>query len=142
MAYVGVEDNTAAMEVLVFQRVLVECGGYIKVNSPVLVTGRISARDDKPPQLMCDNIRPLGALNGDIATPSEPESKKLYLKLPGENSEEFIKTKRVLNMFVGNTPVVLYFEDTKKKKGTACVLHEALLEELKTILGEKNVVVK
>ena len=143
MAYVGIEDSTASIEALVFQRVLVDCGGYIKVNSPVLLTGRISARDDKPPQLMCESIRPLEALEEDSeAGHPEPEVKKLYLKLPGERSEEFMRTKRVLNMFLGNTPVVLYFEDTKKKKGTACLLHEALIKELKSILGEQNVVVK
>jgi len=142
MAYVGLEDNTGTMELIVFQRVLAECGGYIKVNAPVLVTGRISARDDKAPQLMCDNIRPLSALGEDLDAAPEPEVKKLYLKLPGENSEEFEKVKRVLKMFLGSTPVVLYFEDTKKKKGTACMLHEALIGELRSILGEKNVVVK
>ena len=142
MAYIGLEDSTGSMELLVFQRVLTECGGYIKTNSPVLVTGRISARDDKAPQLLCDNIRPLNASTGDVLKTPEPEQKKLYLKLAGEHCDELVKIKRVLNMFVGETPVVLYFADTKKRRGTACLLHEALINELKSILGEKNVVIK
>jgi len=142
MAYIDLEDSTGSMELLVFQRVLTECGGYIKTNSPVLVTGRISARDDKAPQLLCDNIRPLNASGGIQTKPPETEEKKLYIKLSAEECSEFIKIKRVLNMFIGETPVVLYFEDTKKRKGTTCLLHEALIEELKSILGENNVVVK
>jgi len=142
MAYIDLEDSSGSMELLVFQRVLTECGGYIKTNSPVLVTGRISARDDKAPQLLCDNIRPLNASSVSPPRSPEPEEKKLYLRLPCEDSPELIKIRRVLNMFIGETPLVLYFEDTKKKKGTTCLLHDALLEELKSILGDKNVVVK
>lgn len=36
MAYVTLEDDTGAMELLVFARVLGESGGYIKENAPVL----------------------------------------------------------------------------------------------------------
>ena len=45
MAYVTLEDDTGAMELLVFARVLGESGGYIKENAPVLATGRLSVRD-------------------------------------------------------------------------------------------------
>lgn len=150
MAYITLEDNTGAIESLVFQKVLKECGGYISTNAPVVLTGRISARDDKEPQLMCDNIRPL-KLTPETAnnTPEtnkalEPKNnaQKLYLKLPSEDSREFNKTKCVLNMFLGETPVVLYFEDTKKRLGAKCIMHDAMIKELKEILGDMGVVVK
>lgn len=60
MAYVDLEDDTASMELLCFSRVLNESGGYIRENSAILVTGKISVRDEKEPQLMVDAIRPLG----------------------------------------------------------------------------------
>ena len=60
MAYVTLEDDTGAMELLVFARVLGESGGYIKENAPVLATGRLSVRDEKAPQMLVDSIRPLG----------------------------------------------------------------------------------
>ena len=56
MAYVTVEDELASMELLCFSRVIDRCGAYMQVNLPVLVKGRLSLRDDKPPQLMCDYI--------------------------------------------------------------------------------------
>lgn len=141
MAYVTLEDSTGAIEILVFQRVLNECGGYIRANSPVLITGRISARDDKDPQLLADNIRPL---TSEEVAPIVQEEKptRLYLKLPGEESREFKKVKCVLNMFPGQTPVVLFLEDTKKRVGTTCLMHEALKGELESILGAENVVTK
>lgn len=58
MAYVNLEDDTASMELLCFSRVLGESGGYIRENSAVLVTGRISVRDEKEPQIMVDTIAP------------------------------------------------------------------------------------
>ncbi|MBE6940349.1 MAG: DNA polymerase III subunit alpha, partial [Ruminococcaceae bacterium] len=59
MAYVMVEDELASMELLCFSRVIESCGSYMSVNQPVLVKGRLSVRDEKPPQIMCDSIYPL-----------------------------------------------------------------------------------
>lgn len=59
MAYVVVEDETAAIELLCFSRTIDQCGSYMAVNTPVLVKGRLSVRDEKPPQIMCDSIYPL-----------------------------------------------------------------------------------
>ena len=45
-------------------------------------------------------------------------------------------------MFPGREKLVLYFEDTKKRVGAQCVVHEALVAELEEMLGKENVVVK
>lgn len=59
MAYVTLEDDTGSLELLVFSRVLEESGSYLQVNLPILTEGRISVRDEKAPQLMCDRVTPL-----------------------------------------------------------------------------------
>lgn len=59
MAYVTIEDELASMELLCFSRVIDQCGSYMQVNTPVLVKGRLSVRDEKPPQIMCDSLYPL-----------------------------------------------------------------------------------
>ena len=38
------------MELLCFSRVIDQCGSYMQVNTPVLVKGRLSVRDEKPPR--------------------------------------------------------------------------------------------
>ena len=48
----------------------------------------------------------------------------------------------MLNMFPGESKTVLYFEDTKARRGTRCTFRQDLLEELKKVLGEANVVLK
>ena len=59
MAYVTLEDDTAAMEMLAFSSVLSQYGGYIKENGAVVVTGRLSLRDDKEPQIVINRVRPM-----------------------------------------------------------------------------------
>jgi hypothetical protein len=71
-----------------------------------------------------------------------PKQGKLYLRLPGETDPRYPKIKAILNMFPGDSGVVLYFADTKQRRGTRCVLQESLLTELKNVLGEGNVVLK
>ncbi len=141
MAYVTLEDDTSAMELLCFARVLDERGAYIRENSAVLVAGKISVRDEKEPQIMVDDILPL---SDQMALPKEKgeTKKRLYLRLPNREDPRLRKIKLVLSMFPGQEQVVLYFEDCKKRVGTYAQFHPALLEDLKQRLGEENVVLK
>ena len=137
MAYVNLEDDTATMELLCFARVLGESGGYIRENNAVLVTGRISVRDEKEPQIMVDSIVPLGQ---EPQPQEKPE--RLYIRMSSQEDPRLRKVKLVLSFFPGESQAVLYFADTKKRFGTRCLLHPALIQDLKERLGEENVVVK
>jgi DNA polymerase-3 subunit alpha len=149
MAYVTVEDDTAAIEMLAFSNVLSQYGGYLRENSPVVVTGRLSLRDDKEPQMIVNRARPISdfaneklAPEAPVQQPAAPRNGILYLRLAGETDKRYPKVKAILNMFPGESSVVLYFADTKQRRGTRCVLMESLLKELRNVLGEGNVVVK
>ena len=137
MAYVNLEDDTASMELICFSRVLGESGGYIRENNAVLVTGRISVRDEKEPQIMVDTIVPLN----QNEAPQEKES-RLYIRMPSRQDPRMRKVQLVLSFFPGEGQAVLYFEDTKKRYGARCLIHPALIQDLKERLGEENVVVK
>ena len=52
MAYVTLEDDTAAVELLAFSSVISQYGNYLKENLPIVVTGRLSLRDEKEPQIV------------------------------------------------------------------------------------------
>ena len=52
------------------------------------------------------------------------------------------KVELVLSMFPGESQAILYFEDSKKRLGTPCVVHPALVNEMKELLGPDRVVVK
>ena len=146
MAYVTLEDDTAAIEMLAFSNVLSQYGGYLRENQPVVITGRISMRDDKEPQLVINRARPMSDF-ADRPQPEEPEQKQpaagtLYLRLPGEEGPLFGKIRAILGMFPGDSPVVVYFADTKQRRGSKCALDNRMLTELISLLGQENVVVK
>ena len=48
----------------------------------------------------------------------------------------------VLKMFPGDERLIVYFEDTGKRIGTQCLVHDALIGELQELLGAENVVVR
>ena len=59
MAYAGLEDDTAGMELIVFSDTLQRDGALIAPGTAVLAAGRISARDDREPQLVVEKVLPL-----------------------------------------------------------------------------------
>ena len=159
MAYVTVEDDTAAIELLCFSNVLSQYGAYIQANAPVVITGRLSLREEKEPQIVVNRARPISdfAPKETFAPPAElpqegaeqqakPQpvllSGKLYLRLPTEDEKLFPKVKAMLSMFPGDSSAVLYFADTGARRGTRCALDSRLISELEDQLGKENVVVK
>jgi DNA polymerase-3 subunit alpha len=144
MAYVTVEDDTASMEMLAFSKVLQEYGGYIKENAPVVVTGRLSLRDEKEPQIIINRVRSI--MDFEEAIPAEPQyispDMTLWLKLPSENDPVYRKVRAIVNMFPGESKVKVYFADTGIKRGAMAALDVRMLQELKKILGDANVVLK
>jgi DNA polymerase-3 subunit alpha len=157
MSYVRLEDDSGGIELIVFQRALDQGGSYLIPNQGIIVKGRVSVRDEKEPQLMVDTIRPLSDLSSlnPAAADSEPShpsslspagaptpSQTLWLKLPSEQDPLFEHIRLLLTMFPGQGRMIIYCEKEKKRIGTHCVLHEALLTELCELCGEKNVVLK
>ena len=143
MAYVTLEDDTGSMEMLAFSNVINQYGGYLKENLPVVITGRLSLRDDKDPQIVINRARPMS----DYAQENQFEQQTvsygtLYLKLATEEGPLFGKIRAILGMFPGDSPVVVYFADTKQRRGSKCSLDSRMLQELNKVLGTENVVVK
>ncbi len=144
MAYVTLEDDTGSMEMLCFTRCLENYGSYLKEGMVITARGKISVRDEKAPQLMCDFAHPLR--EGEAASvpdQSAEKAKTLYLKLPSMDCPEMEHFRRVIYMFEGRSnPVKIRIADTGKLIGTTCDLRDSLVREMCEKLGEENVVVK
>ena len=146
MAYVTIEDDTAAIEMLAFSNVLSQYGNCLRENAPVVITGRLSLRDDKESQIVINRARPMSDFT-DRAVVPEPEAPQkrsgtVYLRLPSEGDPAYRKVKAIINMFPGNSKAVLYFADTKLRRGASCDLDSRMLGELENLLGNGNVIVK
>ena len=143
MAYITLEDDTGVIEMLAFSNVLSQYGGYLKENQPVVISGRLSLRDDKDAQIVINRARPMSDFaEEDKSDFGDPYVGTLYLKLPTEEGPLFPKIKAILNMFPGESTVVVFFADTKLRRGTRCTLDRGMVKELSTVLGEENVVLK
>ena len=196
MAYVALNDGSGSIETLAFQKTIDDFGGYMQVNEPVVVKGRLSARDDKEPQIVVNMLRPISDIaapqqnggrnvpggtahienirgetthevftsgesppagtsvgeahslrsgdhvNGADRTQKKKAERTIFVKLPGSEGDEYERFKLILDMFPGSEPMVIYFSDTKKTVGTKCVIHDAMIDEFRTMLGEESVVVR
>ncbi len=155
MAYVTVEDLFGSMEMLVFPKVLARYQALLHEGQAVLLTGRLSVREDEEPKLLCDLVQ-MPPEPGSVPieeekpVPIQVESNQpsarhgLYLKVPSKNSAAYKRACLVLDYFSGEEPLYIRFEDTGKlvKASTSMGVwpHEAMLRELRLILGENHVV--
>jgi DNA polymerase-3 subunit alpha len=171
MAYLTLDDGSGSIELLAFQQVIDESGGYMQVNTPVIAAGRLSARDEKEPQIVVNTLRPItdvvnaaygmrnegsgregtpllrqnigtGKFEADNGIQGRTENKTLFVKIQNEGSAEYERLKLIHMMFPGRARMVIHFCDTNKSVGATCVIHEALVSELREMLGAGNVVVR
>lgn len=149
MAYVTLEDETGSIEMLCFTKCLENYGSYLQEGAVITVSGRLSVRDEKEPQLMCDFANPLSAegLNAmpEVFAPVQKahDKRTLYLRVPSMDGEEMAQVRRILFLFEGEENAVkIRIADSGKLIGTFCDLRDSLVNELKEQLGEENVVVK
>ena len=149
MSYVTVEDDTAGMEMLAFSNVLNQYGGYLKENSPVVITGRLSIRDDKEPQIVINRARPISDFE-NMPEEVQPEPKgrdlhrewvngRLYLSVPGAEDPGMRKVRAILQMFPGGCMVGLKDQKTKQTHPVQAGITPGMLRELVNVLGAGRV---
>jgi len=154
MAYIQLEDDTGTMELIAFSSVLDNARGLIKDNTLIVVKGKLSVRDENDPQLKVDKILPASFLSEMSAekpaqeqpqrnsSPAPAAERKLYVKIPSQNDPMLEHIKLLLTMFPGKERIIVHCAAEKKNIGTMCVIHPALVDELRELLGDANVVVK
>ncbi len=138
MAYAELEDDAGTVELIIFPATLEKWGKNLRNDTAVLVQGRISVRDEREAQVVCDSAQPLGEAPQKKETPGGT----LYVKLTGEQSAAARKIRPMLTMFPGSSRAVVYYEDTKRKQAIACDLDSRLIERLRELAGGENVVLK
>ena len=157
MAFTNVEDLSGTMEILVFPKILLNCRDALQENAVVVITGRVSVKEDEAAKLVAEAIVPIEQYEArrsekpaaGSTTDRKPQAPKkgLYLKLPSQNCEQFRKVTNLLSgIFDGSMPVYMYFEDRKQltlaPRSLWALDHELLYPELRRILGDRNVVTK
>ena len=140
MAYVQLEDDTGSIELLCFQRALDNGGEFAADNAAVVVTGRISVRDEKEPQIVADSIRPISEAAPQPAGPGAGgRPRRLWLRLASADARLLRRIELLQEMFPGREQMIVYFADTGRKLAADCVIKDSLVRELRELLGEENV---
>ena len=142
MAYVVLEDATGNLEMTVFSRLLEECGSYLQVNMPLLAQGKLILREDKAPQFLCDQLTPLVQVPGQPARQHKVLPGRLYLRFSGQADPRLERVKDLFGLFPGQQGAVLYLAAEGRRLGGHCQIHTAMVQELRELLGEENVVVQ
>ena len=151
MAFTSVEDLTGTMEVIVFPRVLDTFRDALEENAVVVIEGRLSVREDEPSKLMAESISPIEGYDPKRPQANRPNlmrdaAQRLYVRLPSRSCPEYAKVINLLEIFDGDMPVIFYLEDVKQKLAAPRRLyasgHPLLFQELKRLLGERNVATK
>ena len=143
MAFVQLEDMYGLTEVLVFPKVYDRVGHLLTQDAPVLLTGRLSVREEESPKLLLDSVRPLDGGEAAFAPQKAQEAvHKLYIKCPDALREEALA---ILRQTPGNIPVILVSAETGRAQRAP---RKFWVDEgydffrLANLLGEKNVVYK
>lgn len=152
MAFLSVEDVTGSINVIVFPRTFLENSELIKEGSVILLRGRLNLKEDEDPQVVCMSIEKcptVDNIKSNKGTTNKNSKKKvkkgLFLRMPSENFEKRHKVDNVVSIFPGTTKLYYYYEDTKKYHTNNRMfvdVNKPMIDELKRILGENNVVLQ
>lgn len=143
MAFVEVDDLTGSLSLTVFPTIFRTLRNKIEKNHVYFVEGKVEKSNyNQELQLLVDKIIQANELEQSIADVI------CYLKIPAGENEAFLLTKihETIKKNKGSSPVVLYYESSKKKVvlGEENWLNysDAIEVQLQEILGVENVVFK
>ena len=159
MGFVTLEDMTGTIEALVFPKVLERVSTELTPDTAVILSGRLSIREDDDAKLLLDTVEPLmtnaeyaQAVKDGMLSPQAAPRKQdailpgstLYLRLPSDSAIKVVSP--VLSRYHGEVSVVLYIENTGIKlrapKELFVAPTKAMMDELIEMLGHRNVVLK
>lgn len=147
MAFITLEDMTGSMEMLVFPKVLALYSSLLREGEAVVVTGRLSTREDEEPKIICEKVtRPEELFSPEEAAGRSASGKRtgLFLLCPGMEEPTTVKARELLAAFPGKTPVYFRFRDSGKMllapKELWADVSEPVLRKLRSVLGEDCVV--
>lgn len=142
MASGQIEDIYSSVNITVFSKVYEMYRELLNSGEPVIFTGRISEREDRETELLCEKVEPLprGAQNMKAA---KKIKSGLYVKIPDTASDEFEKLKALLSFHKGNNPVYIVCTKDNRRLAAPESLFidwcEPLNRKLSALLGEENV---
>ena len=157
MAFVTLEDLTGQIECLVFPRVYEKYQLLLQEDAAVVISGRISVREEESPKLLAERItrmeewkqlpeEKIPVTNGAGLTDPQRAAQaahKLFLRLERKEME---KAGALLALDPGEIPVYMHIPSEKitllSPHESWCSGSEKCLQRLRETLGSENVVLR
>ena len=156
MAFVTLEDLTGQVECLVFPRVFERYQQLIREDEAVVISGKISVREEEAPKLLAERVIRLGEYQKaperaePVAEPkmtdaqaAEKAKAKLFLRLDRKDMD---RVQAMLALDAGDVPVYMHLPAEKMTllcpRTSWSSGSERTVQKLKEALGAENVVMK
>ena len=161
MAFATLEDMTGQIECLVFPRVFEKYRNLLNTDEAVVISGRISVREDEAPKLLAERVTRMDEWTQHPAPSHGPDfgfkkstlktdaqsaaaaEKKLFLRLARKDMD---RAGAVLALYAGDVPVYMHIPEEKITllcpREDWCSGDEDCLRRLQDELGAENVVLK
>ena len=160
MAFFTLSNKYSELECIVFAKQFAILAPYIAEDEALAVFGNLSIREDEKPKVIVSSIERL-VENSRYESKSEAQNsvssaetqknesreatpKKIFLRVPNLECEEYKKAANLIDIFEGTVQTVFYDSSNSKYQTypIGAFLDDFLLSQLKKILGEENVVLK
>jgi DNA polymerase-3 subunit alpha len=140
MAFITLEDFVGTVEVVVFSDCYEKNRRIIRSESMVLVKGRASTKEGEKAKVVASDILSLSKAYQELKPPLH-----LLLFSTGASQDNIVsELKETLSKHPGNSAVILHVraddQELKMKLNNSVELSKGLLQDLKNLIGEKNVI--
>lgn len=144
MCFVTLEDMSASIECIIFSRQYAERIQHLQLGNIILIHGRLSLREDKEPTVVCETIEPNPKnIMKEEAKPQKKQRKGIFLRLSSRECSQIEKINTLIDIFCGDFPLYAFYSDENKYDRIGFVnLNNPLIDELKYLIGDENVVVR
>ncbi|UII55162.1 DNA polymerase III subunit alpha [Cytobacillus spongiae] len=143
MAFLTISDQSGEMEAVVFPTVFKRISHLLAKGVVLYLQGKIEEKDGRS-----QFIVQLGEVLESVLERATPNEATLYLKIEQEveTEEQLTILKALLRQHQGNIPCILYYASSKRmvrlSQDDRIVPSPQLLDQLKEILGDSNVILK
>lgn len=143
MAFLHLSDQTGDMEAVAFPKIYNKYSSFIQAGDIVFMKGEIEVRNEKKQWI----IRSVEKVE-EVIEKEESKPPTLYIKVTKENEsdEKLTLLKEILHYEVGQSPVVLFYENDRRSiklsQDEYVSYSEKLTERLKGLFGRENIVFK
>ena len=144
MAYLGVEDRFAEIEVVVFAKSYQKYADILENDVAVIIQGNIATDEGESIRILLSSASPL-VLDSDYKSEDKRAEKKIYIKVPNLSDQRINNIRRISAFNRGEANVVLFDESRRKYCAMKDVLvdpSDKVMEKLTALFNSENVILK